>query len=476
MLLRSFTGEKIVVSDGKNTNPSNLYLSEWYLHHTHQTTIKMKTIQKHIIPFLLLLAGNVYGQLTYIGTPAQKLTNTTNALIKLKQDTLYVPTQNGLFKKAVMSGGTLWTPAGFQGMKINDFVLIGQDTIVCVADSTEGNTIFISVNNGSSFVNATNGFGGTGLDFQAASRIDVNPNNHQELIAMSGSCVARSTNFSASWNPIHLTWGYSVYQPSVLRYQPLNGTYIYSGGELSLFDSYLAYSLDSGTNWNTSAVESNNAVNGIAFHPGNTDTIFIGKEGKISRSVNKGLTWSDVFTTPHYEYIYSIVYDENNPNTLYAAGAVNGTNDTVRIFRSLDKGSSWAEWVTEAFPGEDKQVISMVMYNTVLCILTRDHSGNLEGVYKLDPSIVSVPEAAKNNQLSIFPNPFSSETVLHTDNLFADATLTLSNCFGEKVKQIQHISGHSFTLYRGDLPAGIYFIRLAEENNAFTLRLIITDN
>lgn len=434
----------------------------------------MKTIHKHILPLLLVVAGNVHGQLTYIGTPSQKLTTTTNALIKLKQDTLFVPTQNGLFKKAVMSGGTLWIPAGFQGMKINDFALIGQDSIVCAVDSTEGNTLFISVNNGNSFVNATNGFGGTGFDFQAASRIDVNPNNHQELIAMSGSCVARSTNFSTSWNPIHLTWGYSVYQPSVLRYQPLNSAYIYSGGELSLFDSYLAYSLDSGTNWNTSAVESNNAVNGIAFHPTSVDTIFIGKEGKISRSADKGVTWSDVFITPHYEYIYTIVYDENNPNILYAAGAVNGTNDTLRIFRSLDKGSNWSEWLTQIFPNEDKQVISMVMYNTILCILTRDHSGNLEGVYKLDPSTVFVPEIT-TKQLDVFPNPFSSETVLHADNPFTNATLTITNCLGETVKQFQHISGHSFTLSREDLPNGIYLIRLTEENLTFTRKLIITD-
>lgn len=435
----------------------------------------MKIDRKYMFLLFLLLAGNVHGQLIYMGTPAQKLTTATNALIKLKQDTLYVPTQNGLFKKPVMSNDTLWISAGLQGMKINDFVLIGQDSMICVVDSTEGNTVFISVNNGNSFVNATNGFGSTGIDFQSGSRIDVNPNNHQELIAMSGSCVARSTDFSGSWDPIYLTWGYSVYQPSVLRYHPLNSAYIYSGGELSLFDSYLAYSLDSGTNWGVSAVESNNAVNGIAFHPTNADTIFIGKEGKISRSADKGLTWSDVFTTPHYEYIYSIVYDENNPNTLYAAGAVNGTNDTLRIFRSLDKGSNWTEWVKETFPNEDKQVISMVMYNSVLCILTRDHSGNLEGVYKLDPSTVSVPGMTADNQISIFPNPFSSEAILYADKPLTNAALTINNSLGETVKHFENISGQSFALSRENLQAGIYFIRLTEENKTFTRKLIITD-
>lgn len=435
----------------------------------------MKNARITILGVFLILAGNSHSQLTYIGTPAPKLSSVTNALIKLKQDTLFVPTINGLFKKSVLSNGTLWMPAGFQGMKINDFVLIGPDSIVCVVDSTEGNTIFTSLNNGVSFTNTTNGFGGTGIDFQSGARIDVNPDNHHELIAMTGSCVARSSDFSGSWTPIYLTWGYSVYQPSLLRYHPLNSDQIYSGGELSLFDSYLAYSLNSGSNWNLSAVESNNAVNGIAFHPTNADTVFIGKEGKISRSVDKGITWTDVFVTPNYEYIYSIVYDESNANILYAAGAINGINDTVRIFRSLDGGSTWNEWIEEAFPNENKQVISMVQYNDILCLLTRDHLGNLTGVYKLDAATASVAGNKTMEQLGVFPNPFSSEATLRAVKPFKNATLTLENCFGQTVKQIEHISGQTFALSRDDLPSGVYFIRLTEENKSVTQKLIITD-
>ena len=435
----------------------------------------MNNLRKKLFAAVMLLAApGTYGQLTYIGSPAQDLSWMSNPLMKLKQDTLFVPTQNGLFKKSVQSGGTTWIAAGFQGLKINDFVLIGQDTIVCVADSTEGNTIFTSVNNGNSFVNTTNGFGATGIDFQPGTRIDINPNNHQELIAMSGSCVARSTDFSASWSPIYLDWGYSVYQPSVLRYHPLNPAYIYSGGELSLFDSYLAYSLDAGANWAVSAVETNQAVNGIAFHPSNTDTLFIGKEGSIHRSVNKGASWSNVFTTPNYEYIYSIVYDPNNSNILYATGAINGENDTVRIFRSTNGGSNWSEWYQESFPGSDKQVINMVMYNTTLFLLTRDHSSNLTGVYKLDASTASVPEPVQEN-LHIFPNPFSGETTIRTEKPFTNAELSIVNSLGETVKHINHISGPEVKISRETLPSGVYLVRITGETESYTQKLIIKD-
>lgn len=436
----------------------------------------MKTCQINIFLLLLVLSGNSYCQFIYLGRPSQKVSIAANALIKLKQDTLYVPTQDGLFKKPVMSNDTLWMPAGFQGMKINDFALIGNDTLVCVIDSTEGNTIFVSGNGGSSFTNSTNGFGGTGVDFQPGFRVDVNPNNHHEIIAMSGSCVARSDDFCESWTPVYLTWGYSVYQPTVLRYHPLNSTLIYSGGELSLFDSYLSYSFDSGTTWQTSAVESNNAVNGIAFHPGNVDTLFIGKEGKIARSIDKGLTWSEVYATPHYEYIYSIIYDKSNSSTIYAAGAINGLNDTIRIFRSLDGGSTWEEWVKEIFSESDNQIISMIMYNTFLCVLMRDHFGNIQGVYKLNTSTVPVPEIIENTQVKIFPNPFSSETTLQADPPLKNATLTVENSLGQTVKQIKNISAQPVILTRGNLPNGLYFVRLKEEKKVLTEKLIITDN
>ena len=435
----------------------------------------MKNLRITLFAVLFLTAGSTYSQLTYIGTPAQKLSSVTNPLMKLKQDTLFVPTQNGLFKKSVQSAGTGWIPAGFQGLKINDFVLIGQDSMVCVADSTEGNTIFLSTNNGLSFVNATHGFGGTGIDFQAGSRIDVNPDNPHELIAMSGSCVARSTDFSGSWTPIYLNWGYSIYQPCVLRYHPLNSEYMYSGGELSLFDSYLVYSINSGANWAITAVEPNQAVNGIAFHPTSADTLFIGKEGSIHRSVNKGVSWTNVYTTPNYEYIYSVVYDQNNPNILYAAGAINGENDIVRIFRSTDGGSNWAEWITQAFPNSDKQVVSMVMHDTALCLLTRDHSSNLTGVYKLNTGTTSLPDLPQNENLQLFPNPFTDETTIKADKSFTNAVLTITNSLGETVKQIENISGPKHTISRGELPAGIYVVRLTEAGASCTQKMVVRD-
>jgi hypothetical protein len=78
--------------------------------------------------------------------------------------------------------------------------------------------------------------------------------------------------------------------------------------------------------------------------------------------------------------------------------------------------------------------------------------------------------------ISIFPNPFSTQTVLQTENFSNNATLTVDNVFGQTVKQIKNISGQTVILHRDNLPSGLYFIRLTEDNKLIvTEKIIIAD-
>ncbi|MBI4929604.1 MAG: PKD domain-containing protein [Bacteroidetes bacterium] len=98
-------------------------------------------------------------------------------------------------------------------------------------------------------------------------------------------------------------------------------------------------------------------------------------------------------------------------------------------------------------------------------------------------TITSVNENHLENKIAVYPNPFSTQTVLKTDNPFHNATLTVDNCFGQIVAQIKNISGQTVTFSRDNLPSGLYFIRLTEENGYPSLRdktiaagkLVITD-
>jgi hypothetical protein len=81
-----------------------------------------------------------------------------------------------------------------------------------------------------------------------------------------------------------------------------------------------------------------------------------------------------------------------------------------------------------------------------------------------------------DNLLSIYPNPFSVQTVLQKENSFHNATLTLYNFFGQTVKEIKNISDQTVTLQRDNLPEGLYSVRLTENNKIIaTKKIVIMD-
>ncbi len=81
------------------------------------------------------------------------------------------------------------------------------------------------------------------------------------------------------------------------------------------------------------------------------------------------------------------------------------------------------------------------------------------------------------NFISIFPNPFSLQTTLQIDFPLQNATLTVSNCFGQAVMQLKNISGQTITFSRDNLASGLYFVRLTEKNKTIAVdKLVITDN
>jgi ELWxxDGT repeat protein len=93
---------------------------------------------------------------------------------------------------------------------------------------------------------------------------------------------------------------------------------------------------------------------------------------------------------------------------------------------------------------------------------------------------VSCPNDVANydfqNVIIIFPNPFSSSTTLQTDKTFNDATLTIYNFHGQTIKQIDNLSGQTIMFHRDNLPSGLYFLRLTQDNKVTAGKLVITDN
>ncbi len=90
--------------------------------------------------------------------------------------------------------------------------------------------------------------------------------------------------------------------------------------------------------------------------------------------------------------------------------------------------------------------------------------------------LVGLDDVNNGSKVGFYPNPFSTQTVLHTNENFTDATLTVFNSFGETVKQIKNMSGQTITLHRDNLTNGLYFIQLTQDDKIiFSNKLIITN-
>jgi len=111
------------------------------------------------------------------------------------------------------------------------------------------------------------------------------------------------------------------------------------------------------------------------------------------------------------------------------------------------------------------------------CVTVIDANGCMDtSCVTVHVNPTSVQDFSNDKLFLISPNPFSSQTVLQTDNFFHNATLTVDNCFGQTVKQIKNISGQTVTLFRDNLPSGLYFIRLTQDDKTLaTDKLVITD-
>ena len=115
------------------------------------------------------------------------------------------------------------------------------------------------------------------------------------------------------------------------------------------------------------------------------------------------------------------------------------------------------------------------------------HEYTISRIYKLakyllnnkefnEDKYIDLQQNDLQNKISVFPNPFSAQTVLQTDIILKNATLTVDNCFGQPVKQIKNISGWTVILFRDNLPSGLYFLRLTENNKTLSVeKLVIID-
>jgi hypothetical protein len=111
------------------------------------------------------------------------------------------------------------------------------------------------------------------------------------------------------------------------------------------------------------------------------------------------------------------------------------------------------------------------VYNKDSVTSVADDSALVAGI------MISIKEYSEKIFFTLIPNPLSSQAKLQTSKIFTNATLTIYNSIGQPVKEIRNISGQTIILDRENLPEGLYFLTLSQDNRIYIAeRFVIGDN
>ncbi|MDF2456952.1 MAG: hypothetical protein K0R51_2945 [Cytophagaceae bacterium] len=89
--------------------------------------------------------------------------------------------------------------------------------------------------------------------------------------------------------------------------------------------------------------------------------------------------------------------------------------------------------------------------------------------------VLGVEEKENTDLYTLSPNPSSEYVMLKSKNNLEQASITIYTIYGQEVKRIKGINGHSFILNRENLPSGVYLLRLDQGQHLFTEKIIIKD-
>jgi photosystem II stability/assembly factor-like uncharacterized protein len=229
---------------------------------------------------------------------------------------------------------------------------------------------------------------------------------------------------------------------------------------------YIYISLNEGENWkkiksdfpilSTSSVPVIFNSKGVIFN-GMTTTMNRNKSGGLFRTSNYGETW-DYLTNGFYTYEPSTICIDKKDNIYFANG--------MWLLRSKDNGETWAELTTrEIVYGIENLAINSkgIMFAV----------NPYEAIYK--SKNISFPPESQDGLITC-PNPFSNILNIKSDfgNIFVN--LSIFNSYGEKVKVEDNIylkEGADFTCDFGNLPDGIYFIKVNAGDRVITKKVML---
>jgi uncharacterized repeat protein (TIGR03803 family) len=167
---------------------------------------------------------------------------------------------------------------------------------------------------------------------------------------------------------------------------------------------------------------------------------------------------------------------------LYGMANKGGTSDFGGLFKIKTDGTNHVKLLDfdGALRGGSPTYGALIMIGQDLLGMTETGGINGDGVIfkqnKENPTAVGIANGDMQRFIKIFPNPISSQVTIQSKDFLSDAVLRIYNSTGEEVRSIRNINGHTLTIFRDNLPKGLYFIYIIENDHLIANeKLLITD-
>ena len=389
--------------------------------------------------------------------------------LKVLDDTLYVCTNNGIYRKNLIEDGE-WELYAFENIPITEFVKNG-DRLLAISTGTSDGTdslLLLSNDNGQTCINFTSShFLQYGSNY--LFRMVQNSDNRNCILVLHGMYgLSKSDDFGVTW--MNLNENHFGDQNWYLGFHPLDANTIFYSGEMMALQGTYLKSSDVGETWSAyTHPGGDNCIHSFAFHPTNPDILVYSGEGTMAKSTDKGETWTvkDLYGTGMY--FYKVLFDEDNPTMLYSSG-LNGkytSQDSIWVYRSTDMGDSW-ELAYKEYIEDNGGVFDMVKYQHLLIFYTRE-----SGLFQLDLGAItsnSHIKSVEQHSLTVFLNPAQNRLHFNTDlSVNYIDIISLSG----RMLQKTNINNNERQIDISHLHAGVYFAVFHTGELTVTKKIIV---
>jgi hypothetical protein len=89
-----------------------------------------------------------------------------------------------------------------------------------------------------------------------------------------------------------------------------------------------------------------------------------------------------------------------------------------------------------------------------------------------DGSTVNIENNYFKNDFAIYPNPFTSQTIISFNDEQKNTTIKIMDIIGNEIKTI-HFIGKQYVIEKGEMQKGVYFVQITDEKKNIANKKII---